>query len=53
VAQLKTTVERIEARMERDGVDRRHLRDQAVEFGRRLEDLEGRVQAVEDRFTAE
>jgi chromosome segregation ATPase len=53
VAQLKTTVGRIEARMERDLADRKDLRQQAVEFGRRLDDLEGRVQAMEDRFPTE
>lgn len=53
VAQLKTTVERIEARMDRDGADRKDLREQAVELHRRLGDLEGRVQAMEDRFPSE
>ena len=53
VAQLKTTVEQIEARMGRDRADRKDLRDQSVEFRRRLDDLEGRVQSMEDRFPTE
>jgi chromosome segregation ATPase len=49
-ADLKRAVTRIEARQEQDASDRQELREQALDFRRRLEDLEERVQEIERRL---
>jgi chromosome segregation ATPase len=50
---VRESVERLETRMEGDAFDREDLRTQAVEFRRRLDNLEGRVQEIEGRLPPE
>jgi phage shock protein A len=51
VVHLKEAVQRLEARLEREGQERRDLREQVLEFRRRLGELEGRVQEIEGRLS--
>jgi hypothetical protein len=50
VAFLTRAVARIEARQEKDASDRQDLREQALDFRRRLDDLEDRIQEIEKRL---
>ena len=53
MADVKGALERLELQMERDRSEREDLREQAVEFRRRLADLEGRVKGIEERLPPE
>jgi hypothetical protein len=50
VAFLTRAVARIEARQEKDASDRQDLQEQALDFRRRLDDLEERVRQIERRL---
>jgi hypothetical protein len=53
MAFVKNSVERLEAQIKRDRSEREDLCEQAVEFRRRLGDLEGRVREIEGRLPPE
>jgi septal ring factor EnvC (AmiA/AmiB activator) len=53
IVSLREAVERLEKQLERDHEDRKDLRQQVLEFRRRLDALEDRVQEIEGRLQEE